>query len=56
MKNRKIIQMLVRTNLPALEEETDLETRVWVDTLFKSVKAASKEYPLEVYREVMVKP
>ena len=50
---KKIVQLLVQTNLPALNDVED-PPKIWMDTSYVSLTIARNEWPEETYREVEV--
>lgn len=56
VKKMHIVQLLVRTNIPKLNEcdDTGEACQLWVDTSFTDVEVARDAWHLETYRVVEV--
>ena len=56
VKKARIVQLLVRTNIPELNEcdDTGEVCQLWADTNFTDVEVARDAWPLETYRVVEV--
>ena len=56
VKKAHIVQLLVRTNIPELNEydDTGEVCQLWVDTNFADVEVARNAWHLETYRVVEV--
>jgi hypothetical protein len=49
----RVIQLLVRTNIPELNDIVD-PPKMWIDTNYPSLTLARSTWPKETYREVEV--